>query len=76
MSTVTQAQPTTRDSAPTRLVSPPLALTFLAEFSSLTSFFLLLSVLPMHRLPGGVRPDRHRGAGRTPGRPARAEGHG
>jgi MFS family permease len=47
MSTLTQAQPGTRDDAPTRLLSRPLALTFLAEFTSLTSFFLLLSVLPM-----------------------------
>ena len=44
---MTQARPATRDGAPTRLLSPPLALTFVAEFSSLTSFFLLLSVLPM-----------------------------
>ena len=61
MSTVTQAQPATRDgaptrllSAPTRLVSPPLALTFLAESSSLTSFFLLLSVLPMLAAAAGA----------------------
>jgi len=47
MSTLTQAQPATQDGAPTRLVSLPLALTFLAEFTSLTSFFLLLSALPM-----------------------------
>ena len=54
MSTVTQAQPATRDGAPTRLVSPPLALTFLAEFSSLTSFLLLLSVLPMLAAAAGA----------------------
>jgi MFS family permease len=54
MSTVTQAQPAIRDSAPTRLLSPPLALTFLAEFSSLTSFFLLLSVLPMLAAAAGA----------------------
>jgi MFS family permease len=54
MSTMTQAQPATRDGAPTRLLSPPLALTFLAEFSSLTSFFLLLSVLPMLAAAGGA----------------------
>ena len=54
MSTVTQAPPATRDSAPTRLLSPPLVLTFLAEFSSLTSFFLLLSVLPMLAAAAGV----------------------
>jgi hypothetical protein len=32
---------------PSRLLSVPLAVTFLAEFTSLTSFFLLLSVMPM-----------------------------
>ena len=47
MSTVTQARPATQDGAPTRLLGLPLALTFLAEFTSLTSFFLLLSALPM-----------------------------
>lgn len=47
MSILTQAPPATRDDAPARLLSLPLALTFLAEFTSLTSFFLLLSVLPM-----------------------------
>ncbi|HLK02666.1 MAG TPA: MFS transporter, partial [Streptosporangiaceae bacterium] len=31
----------------TRLLTMPLAMTFLAEFTSLTSFFLLLSVMPM-----------------------------
>jgi MFS family permease len=45
MSTLTQAQPGTAVSA--RLLSVPLAVTFLAEFTSLTSFFLLLSVMPM-----------------------------
>jgi MFS family permease len=45
MSTLTQAQPGT--AVPARLLSVPLAVTFLAEFTSLTSFFLLLSVLPM-----------------------------
>jgi hypothetical protein len=45
MSTLTQAQPGTAD--PARLLSVPLAVTFLAEFTSLTSFFLLLSVMPM-----------------------------
>src|SRR5277367_2624466 len=45
MSTLTQAQPGT--AVPARLVSVPLAATFLAEFTSLTSFFLLLSVMPM-----------------------------
>ena len=45
MSTLTQAQPGTATQV--RLFSGPLAVTFLAEFASLTSFFLLLSVLPM-----------------------------
>jgi hypothetical protein len=45
MSTSTQAQPGT--AVPVRLLSVPLAVTFLAEFTSLTSFFLLLSVMPM-----------------------------
>jgi MFS family permease len=45
MSTLTQAQPGT--AGPARLLSMPLAATFLAEFTSLTSFFLLLSVMPM-----------------------------
>jgi MFS family permease len=47
MSTLTQARPATQDGAPARLLSLPLAVTFLAEFTTLTSFFLLLSVLPM-----------------------------
>jgi MFS family permease len=42
---MTQAQPRTK--SPSRLLSVPLAVTFLAEFTSLTSFFLLLSVMPM-----------------------------
>ena len=54
MSTLTQAQPATRDGAQARLVSLPLALTFLAEFTSLTSFFLLLSVLPMLAAAAGA----------------------
>ena len=45
MSTLTQARPST--AVKTRLLSVPLAVTFLAEFTSLTSFFLLLSVMPM-----------------------------
>ncbi len=45
MSTLTQAQPDT--AVPARLLSVPLAATFLVEFTSLTSFFLLLSVMPM-----------------------------
>src|SRR6202041_425009 len=45
MSTLTQAQPGT--AVPARLLSVPLAATFAAEFTSLTSFFLLLSAMPM-----------------------------
>src|ERR1700730_19427652 len=45
MSTMTQAQPST--AVPARLLTVPLAVPFLAEFTSLTSFFLLLSVMPM-----------------------------
>ena len=47
MSTFTHKQPVIRDSAPARLLSLPLALAFVVEFCSLTSFFLLLSALPM-----------------------------
>jgi len=52
MSTLTQAQPGTAD--PARLLSVPLAVTFLAEFTSLTSFFLLLSVMPMLAAAAGA----------------------
>jgi len=52
MSTLTQAQPGT--AVPARLLSVPLAVTFLAEFTSLTSFFLLLSVLPMLAAAAGA----------------------
>jgi MFS family permease len=52
MSTLAQAHPQT--AAPARLVSGPLAVTFLAEFTSLTSFFLLLSVLPMLAAAAGA----------------------
>jgi predicted MFS family arabinose efflux permease len=59
MSTLTQAQPAEpaqRGAAvPPRLLSVPLAVTFLAEFTSLTSFFLLLSVLPMLAAAAGAR---------------------
>jgi predicted MFS family arabinose efflux permease len=58
MSTLTQAQPGT--AAAGRLLSVPLAATFLTEFTSLTSFFLLLSVLPMLAAAGG---DGSSGAG-------------
>ena len=52
MSTLTQARP----AAPVRprLLSGPLAATFLAEFTSLTSFFLLLSVMPMLAAAAGA----------------------
>ncbi len=49
MSTLSQAQP--GSAVPARLLSLPLAVTFLAEFTSLTSFFLLLSVMPMPAWP-------------------------
>ena len=52
MSTSTQAQPGT--GVPARLLSVPLAVTFLAEFTSLTSFFLLLSVMPMLAAAAGA----------------------
>jgi MFS family permease len=52
MSTLTQAQPGT--AVPARLLSAPLAATFLAEFTSLTSFFLLLSVMPMLAAAAGA----------------------
>jgi MFS family permease len=54
MSTMAQARPATGDGAPAPLISLPLALTFLAEFTSLTSFFLLLSVLPMLAAAAGA----------------------
>ena len=57
MSTKTQAQPQTADlesTVPSRLLSVPLAATFLAEFTSLTSFFLLLSVMPMLAAAAGA----------------------
>ena len=54
MSTLTQARPAPGNDAPSRLLSLPLALTFLAEFTSLTSFFLLLSVLPMLAAAAGA----------------------
>src|SRR4029078_13123810 len=52
MSTLTQAQPST--AVKTRLLSAPLAVTFLAEFTSLTSFLLLLSVMPMLAAAAGA----------------------
>ena len=52
MGPLTQAQPDT--AVPPRLLSVPLAVTFLAEFTSLTSFFLLLSVMPMLAAAAGA----------------------
>jgi MFS family permease len=52
MSTLTQAQPGTE--VPGRLLTVPLGFTFLAEFGTLTSFFLLFSVLPMLASAAGV----------------------
>jgi MFS family permease len=49
---MTQAQP--HIEVPARLLSPPLAATFLAEFTSLTSFFLLVSVTPMLAAAAGA----------------------
>jgi MFS family permease len=54
MSTLTQANPATQDGTQARLLSLPLALAFLAEFTSLTSFFLLLSALPMLAAAAGT----------------------
>ena len=62
MSTPTQAQPGT--AVPDRLLSVPLAVTFLAEFTSLTSFFLLVSVMPMLAAAAGASSS---GAGLTTG---------
>jgi hypothetical protein len=53
MSTLTQAQPP-GTAVPARLLSVPLAVTFLAEFTLLTSFFLLLSVMPMLAAAAGA----------------------
>ncbi len=52
MGPLTQAQPDIAVSP--RLLSLPLAVTFLAEFTSLTSFFLLLSVMPMLAAAAGA----------------------
>jgi MFS family permease len=56
MAPLTQAQPDT--AVPPRLLSVPLAVTFLAEFTSLTSFFLLLSVMPMLAAAAGAGSSR------------------
>ena len=52
MSTLTVTKPDT--TVRPRLLSVPLAVTFLAEFTSLTSFFLLLSVMPMLAAAAGA----------------------
>jgi predicted MFS family arabinose efflux permease len=60
MSTVTPAPPAIRHRPPalghtrSRLLSLPLALSFAAEFTSLSSFFLLLSVMPMLAAAAGA----------------------
>jgi MFS family permease len=53
MGTLTKTQPAGAVPAG-RLLTPPLAATFLAEFSSLSSFFLLLSVMPMLAAAAGA----------------------
>jgi MFS family permease len=56
MNNVTQARPGPDTRAPrrSRLVGRPLALTFMVEFTTLTSFFLLLSVVPMLAAAAGA----------------------
>lgn len=54
MSSLTSPQRVTRNRPPTRLLSLPLAVAFVAEFTSLTSFFLLLSALPMLAAAAGA----------------------
>jgi predicted MFS family arabinose efflux permease len=54
MSTLTQQQQQPETAVPARLLSVPLAATFLAEFASLTSFFLLVSVMPMLAAAAGA----------------------
>ena len=54
MSTLTQTQTQPGTAVPARLLSVPLAATFGAEFTSLTSFFLLLSVMPMLAAAAGA----------------------
>lgn len=54
MSITTHHGPAPSATARTRLVTLPLALTFLTEFSTLTSFFLLLSVMPMLAAAAGT----------------------
>ncbi len=56
MSTLAHAQPGTGTESPrrSRLVGLPLALTFMAEFASLASFLLLVSVMPMLATAAGA----------------------
>ena len=56
MSTSTQADPAAGTQSPrrSRLVGLPLALTFMAEFASLASFLLLVSVMPMLAAAAGA----------------------
>src|SRR3984957_7181070 len=58
MSTLTQAQAQAQAqpsaAAPARLLSVPLVATFGAEFTCLTSFFLLVSVMPMLAAAAGA----------------------
>jgi predicted MFS family arabinose efflux permease len=58
MSTLTQAQAQAQAqpsaAVPARLLSVPLVATFGAEFTSLTSFFLLVSVMPMLAAAAGA----------------------
>ena len=56
MSTSTQADPAAGTQSPrrSRLVGLPLALTFMAEFASLASFLLLVSVMPMVAAAAGA----------------------
>jgi predicted MFS family arabinose efflux permease len=54
MSTMTHVQPDTRPPGRPPLLTVPLGLNFLAEFTSLTSFFLLLSVMPMLAAAAGA----------------------
>ena len=56
MSTLTQAAPAAgaRPANRSRLVGLPLALTFMAEFASLASFMLLVSVMPMLATASGA----------------------
>ena len=56
MSTLTQAHPAAGDGAPARLISLPLGLTFLAEFTSLTGFSCLCRSCRCWPRPGPAAP--------------------